>query len=75
MKRLVINGEPSELFFEENATQDEIFIWVAKQMLNKKNLFELNEQHSCSISCPAKNFISIYGDEDSMDIEIENIKT
>lgn len=75
MKRLFINGKASDLFFSNQASFDDIFEWVQEQaMFDSQNIFNLNEQHSCSVSNSIDG-MWITGDEDSKEITIEQIET
>lgn len=74
MKRLFINGKASDLFFSKKASFESIFQWVELEVIiNERNPFNLNEQHSCSTSRHS-NTIFISGDEDSKEITIEQIE-
>lgn len=75
MKRLFINGKASDLFFSKESSFDDIFEWVQEQaMFDSQNIFDLNEQHSCSVSNSIDG-MWITGDEDSKEITIEQIET
>ena len=74
MKQLFINGKASTLFFSEKSSFDDIFEWVQERLfLDKTNLFNLNEQHSCSVNNSFNSSIVISGDEDRVVITIEEI--
>jgi hypothetical protein len=74
MKQLFINGNASTLFFSEKSSFDDIFEWVQERLfLDKTNLFNLNEQHSCSVNNSFNSSIVISGDEDRVVITIEEI--
>ncbi len=73
MKNLFINGNSTTLFFSEKASFDDIFEWVQEQvMFSDTNIFDLNEQHSCSVSNHWDG-MSISGDEDLKTVTIETI--
>ena len=73
MKQLFINGTATTLFFSKESSFDDIFEWVQEQvMFSSSNLFNLNEQHSCSVNNSIDG-ISINGDEDLKIITIEDI--
>ena len=73
MKRIFVNGNATDFFFSKESNFDDIFEWVQEQvMFDSQNIFNLNEQHSCSVS----NWIdemSIDGDEDLKQITVEDI--
>ena len=74
MKQLFINGNASTLFFSEKSSFDDIFEWIQERLfLDKTNLFNLNEQHSCSANNSFNSSIVISGDEDRVVITIEEI--
>ncbi len=74
MKRLIFNGNKTEFFFSGNSSYDDIFDWVSSQaMFGSKNLFDLNEQHSCSVSNGLDSSLTISGDEDLIKVEIEEV--
>ena len=74
MKQLFINGNASTLFFSEKSSFDDVFEWVQERLfLDKTNLFNLNEQHSCSVNNSFNSSIVISGDEDRVVITIEEI--
>lgn len=78
MKQLFISGNATNLFFSKEASFDDIFEWVQeKVMFNSEistNIFNLNEQYSCSVNCCVGG-ICISGDEDYKVINIEDVKT
>ncbi len=74
MKRLVTNGIKTDFFFSEKSSFDDIFEWVSHQvMFGSRNLFNLNERHSCSVSNGLDSSITISGDEDLIKVEIEEV--
>ena len=73
MKQLFVNGKATVLFFNSTASYDDIFEWVhEKVMFSEDNIFNLNEQHSCSVNSSDEGIL-ICGDEDCVKIVIENI--
>jgi len=73
MKNLFVNGNSTTLFFSEKASFDDIFEWVQEQvMFSDTNIFDLNEQHSCSVSNHWDG-MCISGDEDLKIVSIETI--
>jgi hypothetical protein len=73
MKQLFVNGNATDFFFSKDSNFDDIFDWVHEQaMFDSKNIFNLNEQHSCSVSNSVDG-ICISGDEDFKEITIEDI--
>ncbi len=73
MKQLFINGNATTLFFSKNASFDDIFEWIQEQvMFSDSNIFNLNEQHSCSVNNSIDG-ICINGDEDLKQVTIEEI--
>ena len=75
MKRLVTNGKQTDFFFSDKSSFDDIFEWVSEQvMFGKDNIFNLNEQHSCSLSNGLEGSMNISGDEDLVQIKIEEVK-
>ena len=74
MQQLFLNEIATTLFFSDNATFDDIFEWVQEQvMFDNTNLFNLNEQHSCSVSNGLDGSITINGDEDRAVLTIETL--
>ena len=74
MKQLFVNGDATNFFFSKDSTFDDIFEWVLEQaMFDSQNIFNLNEQHSCSVSNTIAYEICISGDEDFKQITIEDI--
>ena len=74
MKQLFINGNATNFFFSKYSTFDDIIKWVCEQAIfDSRNIFNLNEQHSCSVSNSIDE-IFINGDEDLKQITIEDIK-
>jgi hypothetical protein len=75
MKQLFINGNSTTIFFSEKASFDDMFEWVMEEvMFSEANIFNLNEQHSCSVSNHFEDMsMSISGDEDSKIVTIESI--
>ena len=73
MKQLFINNNATTLFFSEDSSFDDIFEWVQEQvMFSQTNIFNLNEQHSCSVSNSTEG-MCISGDEDLKQVTIEQI--
>ena len=73
MKQLFVNGNATDFFFSKDSNFDDIFDWVHEQaMFDSQNIFNLNEQHSCSVSNSVDG-ICISGDEDFKEITIEDI--
>jgi len=74
MKQLFINGNATTLFFSKDSSFDDVFEWVSEQaMFSESNTFNLNEQHSCSVSNSLNEGMCISGDEDLVMITIEDI--
>ena len=69
MKRLTTNGTNTEFFFEESVTIEQLKDWVYENM----DKFELNEAYSCNVK-EYGGMLHIYGDEDSVDVEIESVE-
>ena len=77
MKQLFISGNATGLFFSKESSFDDIFEWVQEQVMfpeTSTNIFNLNEQYSCSVN-NCIGGISISGDEDDKVINIEDVKT
>jgi len=74
MKRIFVNGRATDFFFSKEASFDDMFEWIQEQvMFDSQNIFNLNEQRSCSVS-NSTGLCSIRGDEDSFKrITVENI--
>jgi hypothetical protein len=73
MKRLFIDERPTEFFFNNETSHDEIFEWVEEAvMFPPGNIFKLNEKHSCVISKEV-NCVCISGDEDYKEVTIETV--
>ena len=73
MKQLFINGNTTTLFFSKDSSFDDIFEWVQEQaMFDSQNIFNLNEQHSCSVSNSIDG-MWISGDEDLTKITVKDI--
>ena len=73
MKQLFVNGNATTLFFSKDSSFDDIFEWVQwEAMFDSQNIFNLNEQRSCSVSNHIDG-MSISGDEDLKVITVENI--
>jgi len=74
MKQLFINGNASTLFFSKKSSFDDVFEWIQERLfLDKTNMFNLNEQHSCTVNNSFNSSIVISGDEDRVVITIEEI--
>ena len=74
MKQLFLNGTATTLFFSKNSSFYDIFEWVQEQaMFLESNLFNLNQQHSCSVNNSLNGGIYISGDEDLKTVTIEEI--
>ena len=73
MQQLFLNGKATTLFFSDTVSYDDIFEWVQDQLYDQTNLFNLNEQHSCTPNNSFDGSIAIYGDKDHAVITIENI--
>ena len=74
MKQLFKNGNSTTLFFSETSTFDDVFEWVQEQvMFSDDNLFNLSEQHSCSVNNSGDGDIWVSGDEDSITLTIEKL--
>ena len=71
MKQLFLRDEPIQIFFSDEATNEQIKNWVAANL----DQFSLNEEHSCKVSLgiSLKNRIVIDGDEDLVKIDIKPI--
>ena len=73
MKQLFVNGNATTLFFSKDSSFDDIFEWVQwEAMFDSQNIFNLNEQHSCSVSNHIDG-MCISGDEDLKTVTIETI--
>lgn len=73
MQRLFINGNGTDLFFSNDVTLEEIGLWMEESiMFNDKNIFGLNEQHSCDIIIE-DGVIIISGDEDFKDVIMKDV--
>jgi len=74
MKQLFLNGNATYFFFSKDSSLDDIFEWVQEQaMFDSRNIFNLNEQRSCSVTNTIAYGICISGDEDFKQITIEDI--
>jgi len=73
MKRLFLNGDVTDLFFNDSASYDDIFEWVQEQLLCGDNTFNLNEVRSCTANNHIDGGIAICGVEDYKIITIEKI--
>jgi len=74
MKQLFYNGKATTMFFKNEDTIDKIAIWVSFRMNDSDNPFNLNERYSCRITDVIENIIFIRGDEDSLELLLEDIK-
>ena len=75
MKQIFLNGTATRLFFSDKVSFDDVFEWIQEQvMFSDKNIFNLNEQRSCSVNNHIDG-ICISGDEDLKIISIETVKT
>jgi hypothetical protein len=73
MKQLFINGNATTLFFNKEASFDDIFEWVQEQvMFDSDNIFNLKEKYSCSVSNSIDG-MCISGDEDFIKVTIEDV--
>lgn len=75
MKQLIIDGKPTQFFFDLTTSFDDIFEWIQERVMFdfENNVFRLNEQHSCSCSNHIDGGISISGDEDLKIITIDDL--
>tara|TARA_R110000851_G_scaffold21819_1_gene65041 strand:- start:4340 stop:4588 length:249 start_codon:yes stop_codon:yes gene_type:complete len=77
MKQLVLDDDtPSQIFFSYFTSFNDIFEWVQQMvMFDEKNIFNLNEQFSCSVEPnETESTFVISGDEDYRELSIETIK-
>ena len=77
MKQLIDdNNTPLQIFFKDDTSFEDIFDWVNfMAMFNHTNVFNLNEQFSCSVETnETENTFVISGDEDYSELSIETIK-
>ena len=70
------NNTPLQIFFKDDTSFEDIFDWVNfMAMFNHTNVFNLNEQFSCSVEPnETENTFVISGDEDYRELSIETIK-
>lgn len=68
--QLLINDEPSQFFFNKRTHNPLIIKWIEENL----DKFELNEEHSCTVSMCLWDTIVISGDEDRVEIKIANIE-
>jgi|15BtaG_2_1085339.scaffolds.fasta_scaffold22461_3 hypothetical protein len=76
MKQLIDDNTPLQIFFKDDERFEDIFEWIRDMaMFNHINIFNLNEQFSCSVE-PNKrdNTFVISGDEDYRELSLETIK-
>jgi hypothetical protein len=77
MKQLIDdNNTPLQIFFKDDTSFEDIFDWVNfMAMFNHINIFNLNEQFSCSVEPnETENTFVISGDEDYRELSLETIK-
>lgn len=73
MKQLIKEGTPTNLFFDNDATIEEIVDWLSVNLHTGNNVLDLNEPHSVNVEI-YKPEILINGDEDLVSITIKEIK-
>lgn len=74
MKQLFYNGNATTMFFKKEDTIDKIAIWISFRMSDSDNPFNLNERYSCRITDIVGNKIYVGGDEDSLELLLEDVK-
>lgn len=80
MKQLIDDSlnTPLQIFFKDDTSFEDIFEWVNfMAMFNHTNVFNLNEQFSCSVerrTNETENTFVISGDEDYRELSLETIK-
>ena len=76
MKQLIDGNTPLQLFFNDDERFEDIFDWVNfMAMFKLNNIFNLNEQFSCSVEPnETENTFVISGDEDYRELSLETIK-
>lgn len=73
MKRLFFWDNPTEFFFDNSTTTEQIVEWLSNNIIAGNKLFNLNEEHSCEVILDEGNFIWIKGDEDFRHVYIHSI--
>ena len=74
MKRIFLNHNPTEFFFDKECPKIDIMNWIKSVMYNSDNPFNLNEAYSTKVYYELSNLLWISGDEDSIKVTIEKIK-
>lgn len=72
MKQLIVNDKHTRYFFKGDANIDKIVNWINGNL--GLPVFDLNEPHSVIVKKINDDTIEISGDEDFVDIKIENIE-
>jgi hypothetical protein len=77
MRQLFLEEEPLQIFFSESTSFTDIHTWIIEQVIfNKDNIFNLNEQHSCTVGPHERDLkFFIMGDEDLKTLTLGEIKT
>lgn len=73
MNRLFFWDNPTEFFFDNSTTTEEIGEWLSNNIISGNKLFKLNEEHSCEVRIDDENLITIKGDEDLVYVTIQPI--
>jgi len=75
MFQIFLNDHPTQLFFSLTSSRESIIEHLSELvMFDSRNIFNLNEQRSCSVSPSLIGDIHISGDEDSKILTIEKVK-
>jgi len=74
MKQLFINGDATTIFFNSSVSLERILNWVEDEInFNiSNNIFNLSEPQTCGADIE-EGVITIWGDEDSLTLTIEEI--
>jgi len=72
MNQIFSNGNATNLFVSSDKTLSEVCEWINISIFSEGNLFDLNEQHSCSAGV-FDDEIHIDGDEDLKILTLEEI--
>lgn len=72
MKQLFKQNQATTLFFNDEATAEDITDWLSIQHHTGNNILSLNEPHSANFSDQG-GYILILGDEDYLQLQLEYI--
>lgn len=73
MKQILINGNSTTIFFDEESTSEKICQWFNSRIADNDNIFNLNESYSCYCIEISEEELLITGDEDRVEVIINEI--